>query len=90
MGQDIFTGILSKDITSENGVINISDLRVFNKVGDRYSQNQVSQAYSDPSTKQIGLIDGTIFSQPNQSFQIKFDNKDIVIRLKGMGQPSVT
>ena len=90
MGQDIFTGILSKDITSENGVINISDLRVFNKVGDRYSQNQVSQAYSDPSTKQIGLIDGTIFSQPNQSFQIKFDNKDIVIRLKSMGQPSVT
>ena len=90
MGQDIFTGILSKDITSENGVINISDLRVFNKVGDRYSQNQVSQAYSDPSTKQIGLIDGTIFSQPNQSFQVKFDNKDIVIRLKAMGQPSVT
>jgi hypothetical protein len=90
MGQDIFTGILSKDITAENGVINISDLRVFNKVGDRYSQNQVSQAYSDPSTKQIGLIDGTIFSQPNQSFQVKFDNKDIVIRLKAMGQPSVT
>ena len=90
MGQDIFTGILSKDITSENGVINISDLRVFNKVGDRYSQNQVSQAYSDPSTKQIGLIDGTIFSQPNQSFQVKFENTDIVIRLKAMGQPSVT
>jgi len=90
MGQDIFTGILSKDITSENGVINISDLRVFNNVGGRYSQNQVSQAYSNTSTKQIGLIDGTIFSQPNQSFQVKFENKDIVIRLKSMGQPSVT
>ena len=90
MGQDIFTGMLSKDITSENGVINISDIRIVNKVGGKYSQNTVSQAYSDVNTKQIGLIDGTIFAQPNQSFQVKFDNKDIVIRLKAMGQPSVS
>tara|TARA_R110000851_G_scaffold48370_20_gene117064 strand:+ start:7110 stop:8948 length:1839 start_codon:yes stop_codon:yes gene_type:complete len=90
MGQDIFTGILSKDVTSENGVINISDIRIVNKVGGKYSQNTVSQAYSDVNTKQIGLIDGTIFAQPNQSFQVKFDNKDIIIRLKAMGQPSVS
>jgi hypothetical protein len=59
-------------------------------VGGRYSSNEVSQRYLDDNTKQIELIDGIIFSQPNQSFQIKFPNKDIVIRIKSTDQTRIS
>ena len=90
MGQDLFTGELVKDIIQQPGVINIVDTRVINKVGGEYSQNTVSQPYSDSATKEIALIDGTIFSQPNQSYQIKFPTKDIVVRVKSMSQPAIS
>jgi len=90
MGQDIFTGEMVKDITNQPGVINLVELRLYNKVGGEYSQNTVSQPYKDPTTKEIALIDGTIFAQPNQSFQVKFTSKDIVIRVKSMAQPTIS
>ena len=62
MGTDIFVGELTKNISSQDGVINLIDLRLYNKVGGQYSSNEVSQRYSDPVTKQIELIDGVVFS----------------------------
>jgi|TARA_R110002020_G_scaffold196775_3_gene397772 hypothetical protein len=90
MGQDIFTGEMVKDVTNQPGVINLVELRLYNKVGGEYSQNTVSQPYKDQTTKEIALIDGTIFAQPNQSFQVKFTSKDIVIRVKSMAQPTIS
>ena len=90
MGQDIFTGEMVKDITNQPGVINLVELRLYNKVGGEYSQNTVSQPYKDQATKEIALIDGTVFAQPNQSFQVKFSSKDIVIRVKSMAQPTIS
>lgn len=90
MGQDIFTGEMVKDITNQPGVINLVELRLYNKVGGEYSQNTVSQPYKDSTTKEIALIDGTIFAQPNQSYQVKFPSKDIVVRVKSMAQPSIS
>ena len=66
------------------GVISLSDLKVFNKVGGRYSNSQTSQKYSDSQTKQIKLIDDTIFAQPNQVYQIRFPNTDIKVRAKSL------
>ena len=37
------------------------------------------QRYIDSSTYQIELIDDTIFAEPNQTYQIKYQNKDINI-----------
>ena len=90
MGQDIFTGEMVKDITNQPGVINLVELRLYNKVGGEYSQNTVSQPYKAQATKEIALIDGTVFAQPNQSFQVKFSSKDIVIRVKSMAQPTIS
>ena len=90
MGTDIFVGELTKNISSQDGVINLIDLRLYNKVGGQYSSNEVSQRYSDPATKQIELIDGVVFSQPTQSFQIKFPTKDITVRVKSTLQATVS
>jgi hypothetical protein len=59
-------------------------MQFFNLVGGQYSSSQTSQKYSDPVTRQIELIDDTIFAQPNQIYQIRFPNKDINVRVKNL------
>ena len=90
MGQDVYVGELNRNISLQDGVVNLIDVRIYNKVGGTYSSNEVSQRYSDQQTKQIELIDGIIFAQPNQSFQIKYPTKDIAVRLKTTTQTTIT
>jgi hypothetical protein len=71
-------------IQSENGVIAVTDILVFNNVGGQYSSFETSQKYLDPATKQIELIDETIFAEPQQIYQVRFPNKDIQIRVKNL------
>jgi hypothetical protein len=84
MGENVNISELRRLIQSENGVISLSDIQVFNKVGGQYSSSQTSQRYIDSATYQIGLIDDTIFAEPNQTYQIKYPNKDINIRVKNL------
>ena len=84
MGENVNISELRRLIQSENGVVSLSDIQVFNKVGGQYSSSQTSQRYSDSTTKQIELIDDTIFAEPNQTYQIKYPNKDINIRVKNL------
>ena len=84
MGENVNISELRRLIQSENGVISVSDIQVFNKVGGQYSSSQTSQRYIDSTTHQIELIDDTIFAEPNQTYQIKYPNKDINIRVKNL------
>ncbi len=90
MGTDIFVGELIKNLAAQDGIKNLIDLRIFNKVGGEYSSNEVSQRYLDSDTKQIELIDGVIFAQPTQSFQVKYPTKDVVVRVKSTNQTTVS
>ena len=72
---------------SQPGVLNITGLYVFNKVGDGYSQSISTQPYINATTKQIGLIDDTIYAQPNEILQIRFPEKDIAVRFKKPSKP---
>jgi hypothetical protein len=38
----------------------------------------------DNETKQIELIDDTVFAEPTQMYQIRFPNKDINVRVKNL------
>ena len=82
MGENIYVSELRRLIQNENGVITLSDIQFFNNVGGQYSSSQTSQKYSNSETKQIELIDDTIFAEPNQTYQVRFPNKDINIRVK--------
>ena len=82
LGENIVLAELNRIIQDENGVLSVTDISIFNKVGGQYSSAQTSMPYSDDATKKIGLVDNTIFAQPNQIYQIRFPAKDIVVRVK--------
>jgi hypothetical protein len=82
MGDPLFVGELFKEIGTVSGVVNVIDVRVFNKIGEEYSQAEVSQIYKDETTKEIQQQDMIIYMKSNQIFQIRFPNKDIRIRVK--------
>ena len=82
LGEDILVSELNRIIQSENGVVSVGELSIYNKVGGQYSSAQTSMAYSDSTTKKIALVDNTIFAEPNQIYQIRFPQKDITVRVK--------
>jgi len=82
LGENIVLAELNRIIQNENGVLSVTDISIFNKVGGQYSSAQTSMPYSDDVTKKISLVDNTIFAQPNQIYQIRFPSKDIVVRVK--------
>jgi hypothetical protein len=82
MGDPLFVGDLFREIGDIAGVVSVVDIRVFNKVGGEYSTYEVSQSYSDETTKQISLLDLIVYMKRNQIFQIRFPNKDIRVRVK--------
>ena len=90
MGQNVNISEIRQIIQQEEGVISISDFLVFNNVGGQYSSAETSQPYSNISTRQIQLIDDTIFAQPSQMYQIKYPNKDIRIRVKNLATVNFT
>jgi hypothetical protein len=82
LGQNVNLSEINRIIQSENGVLSLTELKVFNLVGGQYSSSETSMRYSDPATKQILPVDNTIFSLPNQIYQIRFPNKDIKVKVK--------
>jgi hypothetical protein len=85
MGDPLFVGDLFRQIGQENGVVNVIDIRVYGKTGGQYSSAEVSQSYSNNSTKEIAQSDMTIFMKSNQIYQIRFPNVDIKVRTKTLG-----
>ena len=84
MGENVNVSELRRLIQSQNGVITLSDISFFNRVGGQYSSSQTSQRYSNSTTRQIELIDDTIFAEPSQSYQVRFPTKDISVRIKNL------
>jgi len=87
LGEDLTLGTLRGFIMGQPGVLNITGLYVFNKVGGGYSQSISTQPYINATTKQIGLIEDTIYAQPNEILQIRFPEKDISVRFKKPSKP---
>jgi len=84
LGVNVNISDIRRIIQNIPGVNTLSDLKVFNKLGGRYSSSQTSQRYSDSSTKQIQLIDDTVFAEPTQVYQIRFPERDILVRVKSL------
>lgn len=82
MNEDIFLGDLINSINDINNVINVLSIKVFNKVGNGYSLNEIEQEYSDNTTREIKLINNSIYSSEDSMFEIKFPQKDISVTLR--------
>ena len=88
MGVDVSLGSLRALIMEQAGVINIVDVKVFNKVGGEYSQSISTQPYIPQTNREIQLIDDTIYAQPNEILQIRIPDKDIAVRIKKPEKPT--
>jgi len=84
LGQNVNISELNKQIQDIAGLNTLSEVRIYNKVGGQYSSSETSQRYINTTTKQIELIDNTIFAEPDQIYQIRFPNKDIKVRVKNL------
>ncbi len=84
MGENIYLAQMIGQINNVGGVLNVTDLRVFNKVGGgKYSINEISQPYIDDDTRQVDLLgENVIFGEPNSLYEVKYDTTDIAIRVK--------
>ena len=82
LGQNVNISEINRILQSENGVISVTQIDIFNEIGGEYSSSQTSMAYADSATKLIAPQDGTIFALPNQVYQVRFPTKDIRVRVK--------
>jgi hypothetical protein len=84
LGENVNVSDVRRLIQNTAGVLTLSDLKVFNLVGGLYSTSETSQRYVNKATRQIQLIDDTIYAEPTQVYQIRFDNKDIKVFVKNL------
>jgi hypothetical protein len=84
MGENVYVSEIKRQIQNLNGVLTIAQIDVFNLVGGQYSSSQTSQRYSNSETKQIELIDDTIFAEPTQIYQVRFPGQDVSVRVKNL------
>jgi hypothetical protein len=82
MNSDVFMGVLERDILGVEGVMNILNIKIYNKVGGEYSINTISQQLENQNTGEIKLINNTIYSTEDSMFEIKHPSKDIRVFLR--------
>lgn len=82
MNSDIFITDLSNAISRVNGVINVLEIKIYNKVGGQYSNNVTSQEFSNTDTGEILLTNNTLYSTSDSMFEIKYPEKDIKVYLR--------
>ena len=83
MGDNIYLSDLIETINNVAGVLNVTDLRVYNKVNEdgKYSYNEIAQPLIDDATGQVNIERYTLFGVPNGMFEIKYPNKDIKVSI---------
>jgi hypothetical protein len=83
MGENVYLAQLVEQINNVGGVLNVTDIRIFNKSGGQYSLNTTSQEFVDDITQQIELTeDFALFAEYDSMFQIRFPEVDIKVRVK--------
>lgn len=82
LGQNVNIPELTSSIQLQDGVITVTDMKFYNRVGGDYSSSVTSMNYVDKSTREIQPTDSTLFALPNQIYQIRYPNKDITVRVK--------
>jgi len=90
MGDNIYMAQLIENINNVGGVLNVIDVRAYNRIGNPYSLNQISQPFLPQPTvlpfagsKRIDLgEDFALFGDYDSMFEIKFPEKDIKVRVK--------
>ena len=83
MGQNIYLSDLSREVSSIDGVLNVVELKIFNKVGGQYALGEVGQPYIDENSREIKISDSlTLFGRFNTMFEVRYPERDIKVIVK--------
>ena len=98
MGDEYYVGDIMKEISKLDGVKNLIDIKVYNKVGDGYSDDETTQqlieatdcCYEEYNEGQenfdrridLKASDNILFTDANSLLEIRHPNKDIKINVK--------
>lgn len=81
LGDDMFVGTIKNAVLNTSGVVNLTSLKVFNKVGGSYSQDKSMQSVNN-TTGEINITEEVILADDNQILQVLNPSVDIIVRLK--------
>jgi hypothetical protein len=84
LGQNVYLSEIRSIIQNQVGVITVTDLEIFNKVGGQYSSSETSMEYEDEEERLIKPTDDTIFALPSQVYQVRYPAKDIRVSVKNL------
>lgn len=93
MGEEIYVGDIEKEISKVDGVINMIDIAVYNKVSDGYSNTRVVQPIMEIDDREGGgtgdkyridlsATDGVLYNEGDMMMEVKYPNYDILVRAK--------
>jgi hypothetical protein len=77
----IYLSSLIELINNVGGVLNVVDLRIYNKLVRVCIVNEISQPYINLTTRQVNISDYT-FGDPISMFEIRRPSVDIIVRVK--------
>lgn len=79
-GNNIYLSDLIESLNNIANVLNVTQIKIFNKVGGNYSLNQTTMPFADSITKEIDLSQHqTLFVEYDEIYEIKFPDMDIKI-----------
>lgn len=82
MDNDIYITNIIKSITKIENVLNIINIKMYNKFGGEYSQNKMTSQIKDLNTMEIDLRDNVLYSNKESMFEIKYPEKDIIVKFR--------
>jgi len=84
LGQNVNVSELKSNLYQIDGVQSVTDVQFFNKIGGKYSSSQTSQQYSNFDTKEIRLVNETIFAETTQVYQVRYPQSDITVQVQNL------
>jgi len=84
LGQNVNVSELKSNLYLIDGVQSVTGVEFFNKIGGKYSSSQTSQQYSNFDTKEIRLVNETIFAETTQVYQVRYPQSDITVQVQNL------
>ena len=88
MGETISLSQLYGEVSKQEGVLNVIDVRVYNNTGDGYSNSKTSQDIT--SNGKIVTTDQALFFLPDEIPQIRYPDVDVRVRVKQISRPNIS
>lgn len=83
IGDDIMIGKIRGAIQNIPNILNVSNIRVFNKTSDKYNSNKPLQQIKNNVTGEINIgVDEVLHCEPDSIYEIKYPEVDIKINIK--------